>query len=262
MLAVKRRQIIAEKIKEKNFITVKELTEEFDVTDETIRRDLKYLEQHGELLRTHGGAFLREIKTFDVDVQYRKTKEMDAKLKIAEISKGIIKENDVIFLDSSTTAAEIAKSIRDMNLTVVTNSLLIINLLANHPSIKTIVIGGTLDLTNLCFIGDSSTGELSRYFTNKCFVSCRSLSLEHGPMDSNERLAMIRSAAISNSNAVYLIADHTKFSGVSLCQIAPLDKFDGIITDLQPDEQWLKMASKSKLEFLFPAYANEGEVQI
>lgn len=252
MLAVKRRQIITEKIKVKKFITVKELTEEFDVTDETIRRDLKYLEQNGELLRTHGGAFLREIKTFDVDVQYRKTKEINAKLKIAEISKDIITENDVIFLDSSTTAAEIAKAIRNMSLTVVTNSLIIINLLVNHPNIKTVVIGGPLDLTNLGFIGDSSTGELGRYFTNKCFVSCRSISLEHGPMDSNERLAMIRSAAISNSNAVYLIADHTKFGGVSLCQIAPLEKFNGIITDIEPDEEWIKTVSKSGVEFLFP----------
>jgi DeoR/GlpR family transcriptional regulator of sugar metabolism len=259
MLAVKRRQIIAEKVKEKKFITVKELTEEFDVTDETIRRDLKYLEQHGELLRTHGGAFLREVKTFDVDVQYRKAKEIEAKLKIAEISKNIINDNDVIFLDSSTTAAEIAKAIRDMTLTVVTNSLLITNVLANHANIKTIVIGGTLDLTNLCFIGDSSSTELGRYFTNKCFVSCRSISLEHGPMDSNERLAMIRSAAISNSNSVYLIADHTKFGGVSLCQIAPLEKFDGIITDEQPSQQWLKAVSKSGPEFLLPSVQTSEE---
>jgi len=64
MLAVKRRQIITEKVKEKKFVTVKELTDEFDVTDETIRRDLKVLEEEGELLRTHGGAFLREVKTF------------------------------------------------------------------------------------------------------------------------------------------------------------------------------------------------------
>ena len=252
MLAVKRRQIITEKVKEKKFITVKELTDEFDVTDETIRRDLKVLEEEGELLRTHGGAFLREVKTFDVDVQYRQTKEIVAKQRIANISKKLIDDHDVIFLDSSTTAAEIAKSVSDLELTIITNSLLIANLLANNQNIKTIVVGGTLDLTNLCFIADTTAGELSRYFTNKCFVSCRSISFDHGPMDSNESLAMIRSTAINNSNSVYLIADHTKFNGVSLCQIATYDKFDGIITDVQPDEDWIKMTSKIGVKLLFP----------
>ncbi len=252
MLAVKRREIITEKIKEKKYLTVKELTEAFDVTDETIRRDLKFLEDRGELFRTHGGAYLGEIRATDIDVKFRKTKEIRAKQEIANISKRLISENNVIFLDSSTTAAEVAKAISDMNLTIVTNSVIITEIMINHPNIKTIVIGGQLDLTNLCFISETSSNELGRYFTQKCFVSCRSLSFEHGPMDSNERLAAVRSSAINNSHSVYLIADHTKFDEVSLCKIAPFEKFHGIITDTRPDERWIKMAAQKGFDLLFP----------
>jgi len=252
MLAVIRREIIGQKLLDNKFLTVKELSEEFHVTDETIRRDLKLLEEKGELFRTHGGAYLKSVKDYDIDVNYRQTKELEAKQKIAVIAKDLVQDNNVVFLDSSTTAAEIAKAICNMNLTVVTNSLISANILVNYSTIKIIVIGGELDPTNLCFISDSSSNEINRYFTQKCFVSCRSLCLEHGPMDSNERLAQIRLAAIQNSNSVYLIADHTKFSEVSLYKIASFKELDAIITDVKPDARWHQCVEENEIDLLYP----------
>jgi DeoR/GlpR family transcriptional regulator of sugar metabolism len=252
MLAVKRREIIVHKVRANKYVTVKELAEQFDVTDETIRNDLKFLEDRGDLFRTHGGAYVQAIRSYDVDVNYRLVVELAAKQKIAKIARNIINDNHIIFLDPSTTAAEIAKSITEMNLTVVTNSLLTTNLLANYPNIKIILIGGTFNKTYHCFINDINNLDMHEYFTQVSFVSCRSLCLEHGPMDSNQPLSQLRAMAIKNSQRVYLIADHTKFNEISLYKIASFEDLDGIITDEKPNDQWLEMAEETGIEILYP----------
>jgi len=252
MLAIKRRELIAQKIKHNEQVTAKELSDQFDVTYETIRRDLIELEEQGEIQRTHGGAFYNSVKDYDVDVSSRLVKELESKQKIAKIARSLVKQNNVIYLDSSTTATEIAKEICDMKITVVTNSLLTTNLLTEFPNIRTITIGGELDLINHCFVSYKNNIASTNYFTQISFVSCRSLCLEHGPMDSNEQLAEIRLAAIKNSRVSYLIADHTKFNEVSLYKISSFDDIDGIITDIKPDEQWIKSQSKLGFKLIYP----------
>jgi DeoR/GlpR family transcriptional regulator of sugar metabolism len=248
MLISDRRKRISELVKKKKFIRVNELAEMFNVTGETVRRDLKYLDKHGELSRAHGGAYIR---SYDVDIQYRQTKMVEAKKHIARICKELIKENDVIFLDSSTTALEIAKALVGLKLTIVTNSLLITNLLVAYPYVKTIVIGGNLDLMNHCFTGPQSIEEIANYYTQKCFVSCRTLSSVHGPMDSNEFLAQVRSIAVEHSNESYLVADSTKFDDMSLRPIASLEQFAAVITEKEPAEHWGNLASEKGFKLLF-----------
>ncbi|MEA4812254.1 MAG: DeoR/GlpR family DNA-binding transcription regulator [Anaerolineaceae bacterium] len=248
MLSVDRRQKISEIVKEKKFITVNELASLLEVTGETIRRDLKYLDDRGELSRAHGGAYIR---SYDVDIHYRETKMVEAKQHIAQICRGFIKENDVVFLDSSTTALEIAKTFLDVNLTVVTNSLVITNFLVAQPNIKTVTIGGNLDLRNLCFSGPATVSEVGRYYTQKCFISCRTLSSVHGAMDSNELLAQVRAIAVKNSNEAFLVADSTKFDDMSLCPIAPMESFSALVTEKKPHETWQNLAKEKNFRLIY-----------
>ena len=160
MLAVERRACIKETIQEQKSVAVSDLARRFDVTEETIRRDLKVLEAQGVLTRTYGGAFIQGGAINEVDVTLRETSYVEAKRQIAAQCLHLIRNGDSIFLDSSTTALEIARAIRDMRLTVLTNSLLIADVLSHSESIRLQVIGGVLQPQSMSFLGEAALAAL------------------------------------------------------------------------------------------------------
>ena len=236
MLAIERRACIKETIQEQKSVAVSDLARRFDVTEETIRRDLKVLESQGVLTRTYGGAFIQGY--------------VDAKRQIAAQCLQLIRNGDSIFLDSSTTALEIARAIRDMRLTVLTNSLLIADVLSHSESIRLQVIGGVLQPQSMSFLGEAALAALAPYYVDSAFVSCRSVSLDRGITDSNEQSAAFRSDAIRRAGRVYLVADHTKFGQTSFVQICGFDALAGIVTDQPLSAPWHWMAQERKLLLL------------
>ena len=253
MLASSRLDFITKLITEQKFITVEELSQEFNVSGETIRRDLKTLEKKGILKRTYGGAFLEGAKDNDVNVQVRKDKMVKNKDMIAEICSQFLHPDDTIFLDSSTTALEIAKKITDIPITVITNSLIIINHLSNYRNVRVISLGGVLDIVNMCFTGKTTVNEMKNYYAKKGFISCRSISMKYGVMDSNEQIGQVRSVAMENCNKCYLIADHTKFDNTALCKISNISDFEAVITDIAPNDKWMEYFERYHISVFFPS---------
>lgn len=252
MLVSSRLDFIAKLITEQKFVTVEELSHEFNVSGETIRRDLRTLENNGILTRTYGGAYLAGTKDNDVSVQIRKDKLVKNKEQIATICSQFLKPDDTIFLDSSTTALEIAKKITDIPITVITNSLIIINHLTRCHNVRVISLGGILDVVNMCFTGKTTIGEMKNYYAKKGFISCRSISMKYGAMDSNEQIGHVRSTAMENCNKNYLIADHTKFDNTALRKISDLSDFAAIITDIRPSDEWMEYFESMDIAVLYP----------
>ena len=248
MLAVTRKSRIRDKILEKKSVTVSELSQEFSVTEETIRRDLKALEDEGFLTRTYGGAFIQDGVENEVTMELRDTIYVDSKEAIARTALGLIHNGDTIFLDSSTTAYCIAKVIADMNLTVLTNSLMIIDLLSKHESIRLISIGGQYSQRARAFVGRGASRSLNDYYVDKTFMSCRSLSMEHGITDSNEDLAVVRQKLLERSNSVYVIADFSKFDKTSFISICPFTALTGVITDKALSPEWLNYLEENHVK--------------
>ena len=231
MLAVERRACIKETIQEQKSVAVSDLARRFDVTEETIRRDLKVLEAQGVLTRTYGGAFIQGGAINEVDVTLRETSYVEAKRQIAAQCLQLIRNGDSIFLDSSTTALEIARAIRDMRLTVLTNSLLIADVLSHSESIRLQVIGGVLQPQSMSFLGEAALAALAPYYVDSAFVS-------------------FRSDVIRRAGRVYLVADHTKFGQTSFVQICGFDALAGIVTDQPLSAPWHWMAQERKLLLL------------
>lgn len=248
MLAVKRKNLIREEILEKKSVTVSELSQRFDVTEETIRRDLKALEAEGLLTRTYGGAFIQDGAINDVDVSVRETAYIEDKRRIAHRCLELIHHGDSIFLDFSTTALEVAKAVGGMRLTVVTNSLLIANHLTQCGDIRLVLIGGTFFPQHMCLLGDAALEALSSYYVDTAFISCRSLSLEHGVTDSTEQSAAVRRQVIARASRTFLLADHTKFDRTSFIKICDFRSLSGIVTDRPLPEQWRQRAEAEHLE--------------
>ncbi|MFV0504001.1 MAG: DeoR/GlpR family DNA-binding transcription regulator [Lachnospirales bacterium] len=235
----------------KKYITVEEVSQHFEISGETVRRDFKLLEQRSILKRTHGGAYLEGSIVSDVGIEVRKNMLKENKEEIAKLCCDFISPEDTIFLDNSTTSFEVAKKITHLPVTVVTFSLLITQFLSNYKNVRIVSTGGTLDTVNMCFIGKMAIDNISSVYTRRGFISCRSISDKYGIMDSNEQVAQIRSAGIKNSYSKYLIADHTKFSNTALYKIADLGDFDYIITDQRPNAEWLEVLDNRGIKLVY-----------
>lgn len=238
MLSVTRKQKIKELILEKKSATVAELVKMFNVTDETIRRDLSSLEKEGVLLRSYGGAFIQTGVENLIDSDIRSTVYVDSKTFIAQKCKRIIHNGDVIFLDNSTTAYFVAKQIEHMRLTVVTNSLSITNHLGKCDNIRLIVTGGFYSPKEEAFYGSSTQEAIEKYYVDKAFLSCRSLSIENGITDSNDQWAQVRKTIIERSKERYLLADFSKFNQTSFMRVCGFEKINAIITDKPLAPEW------------------------
>lgn len=238
MLPIERRNTIKNIMNEKKSVTVSELSQFFNVTEETIRRDLNILEKEGVLIRTYGGAFIQEGTLNQIDYSLREANHVESKKNIAAKCIEFVQNGDSVFLDSSTTAAYIAKALCKMKLTVLTDSLKIMNMLSGCENIKLIGTGGELSQRSMSFIGPGAIHSINQYYVDVAFISCRSISLENHITDSNEYLAQVRQHIIDRSNKTFVVADYSKFGRTSFYHICHFHKIHAIVTDKILDQDW------------------------
>lgn len=244
MLKVNRHNEIMEILKTKDSILVTELSEIFNCSDETIRRDLKELEDKKLLTRVHGGAFITKKydKTYPSDI--RNVLYLNEKKQISKVALEFIEENDFIYLDSSTTCLQLANMIIESkkNITILTNSLSI----ANHcckvsNNVDLIMIGGKLRSNNKSVAGIEGIDQIKNYHADKSFISPPKVNLSEGIFDNDIFESKIRERMIQSSDKAILLIDHTKFYGTSNYQISGLEKVDTIITDKLPNKKNLSI---------------------
>lgn len=247
MLAVARKNKIRDIVLEKKSGTVVELAKIFKVSEETIRRDLKQLEEEGVLVRTHGGAYVQDSVEHEVDVNIRQGLLVEDKRRIAKKCAEFIANGDSVFLDSSTTAYAICDEILNREITVLTNSLKVINKLAEQSKMRLYCTGGEISRNTQSFLGRSALKSLAMFHFDKAFISCDSLNMEFGMMDASERQADIRELAASLASRFYLIVDHTKFNTTNFIQIGNLANAKGVIVDCPLDEEWKKHLEESNI---------------
>lgn len=238
MLASVRRKAVYNVIRERKSASVSSLAKQFSVTEETIRRDLKSLESEGLVTRSHGGAFIQEGVENSIGADVLIGAYVEEKRIIARRARRFISNGDAIFLDSSTSAYWLAESIKDMRLTVLTNNLYIINLLAKSPSIRLVSIGGIYSSGANSFYGEIALSSLDSHYLDSTFFSCRSISLDNGLTESTERWMTLRREAVRRSNHNYVLADHTKFGRTSFLRICGFDSVDAVITDEPLEPEW------------------------
>ena len=252
MLSVTRINEIRNIIQKNKSVLVSDLAKRYDVTEETIRRDLKQLEKEGILTRVYGGAYSLEGVQNDVTVRLRKNILSEEKDVIAGQCLRFINDGDSIFLDGSTTASSLANLILDRSLSVVTNSLMIAQVLSSSSSINLFLIGGKYNGNSMTFTGTTATETLKEYFVDKAFISCRNISPDKGLTDSDQEQALIRKTAIQNCNHSFLIADHTKLGHNSFYKVADLKEIDTFITNRPIDASWAQIMGKDRVEVIFP----------
>lgn len=254
MLAVERRKAVLETIRKNGRALVSNLGSTFNVTDETIRRDLEELESRGLIIRTHGGAVSFDENLPDLSAEIRETLNPQGKRKIAKKAASLIKTGDTLFLDASTTVFFLAKEIKNMEgITVITNSLRIINELSHNDGISIYCTGGFLVGTNNSFTGNTQVSFIEKnFFVDKCFISCSGVSPEGGMLESRDDEAAVKRAMCKNSKNVVLLCDKSKLGKIRLHIIAPIEEADIMITDVESDNSLTEDIRKKgiKIEYV------------
>ncbi len=253
MLALARKNKIRDIVFEKKSVTVSQLAKKFSVTEETIRRDLKTLEDAGVLTRTYGGAFIQDGVINDISVSVREDILVPNKKIIAKECGKLIKNGDTISIDASTTAFQICDEIKTKRITVLTHSIAVINLLKEFDNISLIATGGVVIGKNQFFAGKTARENISEYFVDKAFISCRTIDMQNGVTEASEELAEIRRTFIERADKAYLLADHTKFDRTSFIKICDFNKLAGVVVDRPLSLQWQSFLKKSGVELHEPS---------
>lgn len=253
MLAVERRKLILEKVHAEKKVIVSELSKEFDVSEETIRRDLDKLADDGHVIKSYGGAVINEIGSIDLPFNVRWKANSVGKQKIADLVSREIKDGERIFLDASTTAVFIAKNIKQKkHLTVITNSIENLLELSDVSGWDVISTGGLLKAGSMSLLGMRAAESIERYNADKVFLSCKGVDLMKGVTEGNDETGSIKQSMLESAKRVYLTVDSSKFDKVAFSIICPLSKIDVVVTDKKPDAKWIETFKKLNIQCLYP----------
>lgn len=242
---------IRRKVRNQKRVVVADLSREFGVTEETIRRDLEKLELEGLVNRTYGGAVLNVEKVSEkIDYLKRAERNHRGKVKIGELTHPLIPENAAVGADASSTVME-ALRLLDVykHNTILTNS---VEAIWRLNSLKILSTGGTLNRENYSLQGNIVKKALESYYVDVVLFSCKALSLEDGVFDSYEEEADIKRILIERGRRIMLLADYTKFDNIALVPLCPLDKVDVIVTDQKPSDEWIEVLKEKKVELVYP----------
>jgi len=251
MLAIERKNEILAILQKEQRVLVSELSLKYDVTDETIRRDLEKLESEGFVKRTYGGAVLNKNTSMDLPLRIREKTNRREKQVIARLVAREIEEGDSIMLDASSTSLMIAKELKEMNkLTVVTNSVEVLIELAGHEGVHVISTGGTLRDSSLSLVGTAAQKALGGYNVDKAIISCKGLDMEKGATDSSEMEADMKNAMRSCAKRTILALDSSKFDHVSFVRFMELQKGDMVVTDSIQDSEWIAFLEEKGVKVL------------
>lgn len=253
MLAAERRKLILEKVHEEKKVIVSELSKEFEVSEETIRRDLEKLADEGHVVKSYGGAVINEIGSIDLPFNVRWKANAIGKQKIADLINKEIKDGEHIFLDASTTAVFIAKNIKQKkHLTVITNSIENLLELSDVSGWDIISTGGLLKPGSMSLLGNKAADSIEKYNADKVFLSCKGIDLYKGVTEGNDETGSIKQSMIESAHKVYLTVDSSKFDKVAFSTICSLSKIDVIVTDKRPETKWLEAFKKYGIQCLYP----------
>ena len=255
MLAIERRNEILSRLQTDKKVIVSELSTLYNVSEETIRRDLEKLEKDGYAIKSYGGAVLREDLGTDFPFRVRKTQNTAAKQVIAQLAAPLIHSGDRVFLDASSTVGAVVRQIKELeNLTVITNSLEILADLAEGPGTgwNIICTGGVMMEKYLAFLGTPTEQAIRSYYTDAVLLSCKAMSLEAGLMESHPSFSWVKREMIAHSRRRILVVDSSKFGRMSFSATCPLDRITTVVTERMPSEAWLEYFEEKGIECLYP----------
>jgi DeoR/GlpR family transcriptional regulator of sugar metabolism len=232
-------------------VDVKTLAQSMEVSEATVRRDLRQLAEEKLLELVYGGATLP--RTNDFSFRAKSMRNIAAKRIIGRLAAQLVGDNDQIFIDAGTTTFEMAPYLRPRRgLSVVVNSARLAAELGNVPEIDVIVLGGQYRGERGDMIGPLAISTLEQLRGYQAFVGADGLSTDFGVTASDIDSAHLYRLAIRHARQAVLMVDHTKLMAPSLYKIAEFDTIDTVVTDQCPSEEWMTFFGDQGIDVVYP----------
>ena len=238
---------------DKKHVTVKGLAEAMNVSDATVRRDLKALADEQSLQLSHGGASLPHNR--DYSYQAKSLRANEAKQTIGRLAAGLIEDGSHVFLNAGTTCSQIVPHVRHKHtLTVLTNSARVA-LDLEGPNIKLFMIGGEYRPDRMDTVGPMALQALASLRGYVAFFGADGVSMEFGPSACDIESAQVHRQVIQSASSTVLLADHSKFGQASLFQIVQWPQIDKVVTDRPPTPEWAEFFRDQNIPVICPPEA-------
>lgn len=215
-------------------VMVDDLAATFEVTTQTIRRDLNELSHNGLLARVHGGAVLGTSVT-NVDYAERRALARDEKRAIGERAAAMIPNGCSLIVNIGTTTEQVAQALRGHHdLVVVTNNINVVNILSGSPGKEIILAGGVVRQSDGAIVGDEAVDFIRKFKVDYAVIGASALDEDGSIMDYDMREVAVARAIVANARQTILVSDHEKFERTAPVRICTLADIDAFVTDRPP----------------------------
>jgi DeoR family glycerol-3-phosphate regulon repressor len=230
-----RRERTVDMVRRQGFVSIEALAQRFEVTPQTIRRDINTLCAEALLRRYHGGAGLPS-SVENIAYPTRQVLRLEEKRRIARLAAHHVPDGASLFINIGTTTEEVAKALLDhQGLRVITNNLNVAAMLAGKPDFQVIVTGGTVRARDRGIVGEATVDTIRQFKVDYSIIGISGIDLEDGTLlDFDYQEVRVAQAIIDSSRQVYLVADSSKFGRGAMVRLCPLLRVDGMFTDAEP----------------------------
>lgn len=252
LMTLERQEQIVSLVNRMGRVTVAELTERFNVSEATIRRDLASLAESNLIRRTHGGAIQsNKVQTTESPIVQRQSIYADEKDRIGTAAAELIHDGETLLIVAGSTGLAVIEHLRDhQNLTIITDSLLVANAVLPRRNQQVILLGGIINRDEQAVRGTLARQTLEQLYVDKVILGAKAISLERGICCETPEEAEFFRTCLKRGSQVILVTDSSKFRVSALVQMAPLTVVQTLVTDKNLDPDLIEQLHALDIEFL------------
>jgi DeoR family transcriptional regulator, fructose operon transcriptional repressor len=249
MLKEERFNYIINEVRIRNRVLLVDIAKKLNVSEDTIRRDLNYLDEQGKIKKVHGGAISSSFHLYS----YREDQiyAHESKSIIASKAHQLLRDSFVIVMSGGTTNLEMARLLPDnLKLTIFTPSLPIAMQLLEHPMIETIFVGGKLSRDAQIAVGGDAIRTLSQVKADLCFLGMGNLDAETGLSEFDWEVVQLKKAMVESAKKVVVLTISEKINSSQRFNVCPTTSIHTLVTELEPGHALLESFKNKGLEIL------------
>lgn len=250
MKQIPRHQQIIELVKKQGYVSTDELVERFNVSPQTIRRDLNELADENRIRRYHGGATI-PLSSENTSYSTRKSHNFTEKDRIAELLVKHIPDGATLFIDIGTTPEAVARALNKNHkqLRVVTNNINVASILLSNPEIRVILAGGEVRDRDGGIVGEATLDFIQQFRLDFGIIGISGIDFDGSLLDFDYHEVRIKQAIIENSRSVFLAADNSKFGRNAMVKLGNIAQVHTLFTDHEPPQEILSILHEHQIPF-------------